>query len=282
MKQFEQRLADARYGSGDSSQAEGMADLADSAARRLADAGQAIRRGLGSEGDDSSDKAQEMAEQLAKDAEAYDESLSEAEKQKMQDRLKAAERLLESMAGAQWTTMSSGGGPGAGHVYTNDPHASPADAARLLARQFWSMALEDEESAEPARGGGAVRRGVLRSGDRVLREGREIRVARCRKMIFADYPGHLVALGLVLASAAIVLVAFRAGPLQTPQRSRYRRLLTVAALRRDSAGARHPVESVRLAEEGDLRQEHRPGGLRYEREHVRRRRGTRRLDWTSR
>jgi len=46
-------------------------------------------------------------------------------------------------------------------------------------------------------------------------------------MIFADYPGHLVALGLVLAAAAVVLVAFRAGPLQTPQRSRYRWLLMV-------------------------------------------------------
>ncbi|MEN6334645.1 MAG: vWA domain-containing protein [Phycisphaerales bacterium] len=46
-------------------------------------------------------------------------------------------------------------------------------------------------------------------------------------MIFADYPGHLVALGLVLAAAAVVLVAFRAGPLQTPQRGRYRWLLMV-------------------------------------------------------
>ncbi len=44
-------------------------------------------------------------------------------------------------------------------------------------------------------------------------------------MTFADYPGHLVALGLTLAAAAVVLVAFRAGPLQTPQRNRYRRLL---------------------------------------------------------
>lgn len=44
-------------------------------------------------------------------------------------------------------------------------------------------------------------------------------------MTFVDYPGHLVALGLTLAAAAVVLVAFRAGPLQTPQRNRYRRLL---------------------------------------------------------
>jgi len=60
----------------------------------------------------------------------------------MQERLEAAQRLLESMAGARWATMSSGGGPGNSHVYTNDPHSSAADTARLLARQFWSMALE--------------------------------------------------------------------------------------------------------------------------------------------
>ncbi|MEN6334646.1 MAG: hypothetical protein ABFE01_10315 [Phycisphaerales bacterium] len=144
MKEFEKRLADARYGAGDSSQAEGMADLADSAARRLADAGQAIRRVLGNEGDRSADEAKKMAEQLAKDAETYDESLSEAEKQKMLDRLKAAERLLESMAGAQWTTVLRGGGAGAAHAYTSDSHTSPSDAARLMAQQFWSMALKDQ------------------------------------------------------------------------------------------------------------------------------------------
>ncbi|MEN6423977.1 MAG: hypothetical protein ABFE13_01335, partial [Phycisphaerales bacterium] len=44
-------------------------------------------------------------------------------------------------------------------------------------------------------------------------------------MIFADYPGHLVALALMLASAAILFVAFRAEQLQMPQRRRYSRLL---------------------------------------------------------
>lgn len=144
MQRLEERLEDARYGSGEKSGSEGMADLADSAARRLAEAGRAIRRQRTGEGEGSPDEAREMAEQLARDAEAYDESLSEAEKQKMQDRLKAAERLLESMAGVQWTTMSSGGGPGVGHVYTKDPHASPAETARLLARQFWSMSLKGQ------------------------------------------------------------------------------------------------------------------------------------------
>jgi hypothetical protein len=144
MKQFEESLADARYESLDSSQAQGMTDLADSASRRLADAGQTIDHGLSREGQGAADQAQEMAEQLAKDAQAYDESLSETEKQKMLDRLAAAQRLLESMAGAQWSTVS-GGGPGGGHVYTNDSHGSAADTARLLARQFWSMALETKK-----------------------------------------------------------------------------------------------------------------------------------------
>lgn len=143
MKEFEERLADARYGPGGGSESEGLADPADSAAKRLAEASQAIRRGLASEKGDPLDEARRMAAQLAKDAETYDESLGETEKQKMQDQLKAAERLLESMAGAQWTSMFSGGGPGAGHTFTRDPHTSPADAARLLAQQFWSMALKD-------------------------------------------------------------------------------------------------------------------------------------------
>jgi hypothetical protein len=145
MKEFEQRLADARYGSDDSSRAGDMAEPADSAARRLAEAGRAIRQGLAHGRNDSSAKAQEMAEQLAKDAAAYDESLGEIEKRELQDRLKAAERLLESMAGTQWTSISGGGGAGAGHVYTNDPHASAGETARLLARQFWSMALAGKE-----------------------------------------------------------------------------------------------------------------------------------------
>lgn len=46
-------------------------------------------------------------------------------------------------------------------------------------------------------------------------------------MIFESYPGHLVALGLVAATACVILFAFRAGPLRTPQRSRHRRLVTV-------------------------------------------------------
>ncbi len=161
MEQFEERLADARYESGDSASASAndMGELADSAARRLADAGQAIQRGLSGQNRGTADAAQEMAEQLAQDAEAYDESLGEAEKQKMLDRLAAAERLLESMAGTHWTTISAGGGPEAGHVYTNDPHRTAAENARLLARQFWSVALEarkrrsrpvEEESSDVA------------------------------------------------------------------------------------------------------------------------------------
>jgi hypothetical protein len=143
MKQFEAKLVDGRYGSPTASESAEMAAPADSAARRLADAGQAIQHRLS--GDDEQAKArqaQELADQLAKDAEAYDESLSEAEKKQMLDRLEAAKKLLESMAGPQWGTIGRGGTPGAGHVYTSDSHTAPAEVARLLAREFWSVALE--------------------------------------------------------------------------------------------------------------------------------------------
>ncbi len=144
MKRSEEKLADARYGTAASSDAEGeLAAPADSAARRLAEAGKALARGgSGDEPKSAAEKAQEMAEQLARAAEAYDESLSEVEKQRMLAQLAAAKRMLENMAGPQWTTISSGGGPSSSLVYTKDGHVTPAEAARMLARQFWSVALE--------------------------------------------------------------------------------------------------------------------------------------------
>jgi hypothetical protein len=143
MKQFEAKLADSRYGPPTASESADIGAPAESAARRLADAGQAIQRRLS--GDDEqakARKAQELADQLARDADAYDESLSEAEKKQMLDRLEAAKKLLESMAGPQWGTIGKGGTPGTGHIYTSDAHTAPAETARMLARQFWSVALE--------------------------------------------------------------------------------------------------------------------------------------------
>jgi len=146
MQQFEKKLADARYEPSAAAEGAEMGNLADMAARRLADASQALQRGMASgEQQSPADKAQELAEQLAQDAEAYDQSLTDAEKAQMLARLEAARKLLESMAGVQWATMSSGGGPGSAHVYTKDPHTAPAEAARLLARQFWSVALEAQQ-----------------------------------------------------------------------------------------------------------------------------------------
>ena len=143
MKRFEEKLADARYHSPASSESSDMAAPADAAARRLAEAGEALgRTGAPDEQQTAADQAQDMAEQLARDAQAYDESLSDAEKEQMLARLAAAERMLESMGGPQWATVSRGSGPSSSLVYTKDGHVTPAEAARLLARQFWSVALE--------------------------------------------------------------------------------------------------------------------------------------------
>ena len=89
------------------------------------------------------DEAQEMAEQLAADADAFDESVSEAEREDMLARLEAAKRLLEMMPEPQWAQVGRGkrnqSSPVA--ILTKNPNMAPAEAARQMARQFWSIAL---------------------------------------------------------------------------------------------------------------------------------------------
>jgi len=88
-------------------------------------------------------KAQEMAEQLAEDADALDESVTPIEREEMLARLEAAKRLLERMPEPQWVTIDKGKGTpsAAAHVFTRNPNLAPAEAARQMARQFWSIAI---------------------------------------------------------------------------------------------------------------------------------------------
>jgi hypothetical protein len=119
-------------------------ELMESARQKLDQAGNAIGQGLSmSEEQRLAEKAQEIAEQLAEDANALDESLTPLEKEEMLARLEAAKRLLDSMSGVQWSTVSKGSNRSSPvHVFTKDPRAAPAEAARALARQFWSIAIE--------------------------------------------------------------------------------------------------------------------------------------------
>jgi hypothetical protein len=151
MTRFEEKLTQTRYDPSISTQKmEDISELADSVARELVEAGKAIRQGLSAgKPPTTGTKARDMAEQLAEDAEALDESLSPADRQRMLERLEAAQHLLETMAGPQWATVSGGGTPGGGHVYTKDAFMAPADAARMLARQFWSIALDAREKGLP-------------------------------------------------------------------------------------------------------------------------------------
>lgn len=144
MQQFEDKLTDLRYEPTSSTGREiDMTRLADSAIRQLTQASQALKNGLSSgQENGAGDKAQAMAERLARDAEALDESLDPAEQEEMLKRLEEAQRLLEKMAGAQWATISGGGAPGTSHVYTRSKPTGPAEAARLLSRQFWSIAVQ--------------------------------------------------------------------------------------------------------------------------------------------
>jgi len=146
MDELEDKIADTRY-KPELSFSDEMktSDLADAAVRRLAEAEQAIMHGLSTgEAQTAADKAEELAAQLAKDADALDESVSAAEREQMLKRLETAKRLLESMREPQWATVS-GGASGQVSVYTKNPNTGPAETARMLARRFWSIALEARE-----------------------------------------------------------------------------------------------------------------------------------------
>lgn len=144
LREFEDKLTDIRYNSAPSSQRENeMTRLADSAIRQLGQAGEAIKDGLASgRQQDVGQQAQALAEQLAEDAETLDESVDPDQQADMLERLDAAKRLLESMAGTHWATITGGGGPGNSHVYTRGGNTSAAEAARLLSRKFWSIAVQ--------------------------------------------------------------------------------------------------------------------------------------------
>jgi len=119
-------------------------ELMDSARQKLDQAGSALAQGISmSEEQRLAEKAQEIAEQLAQDANALDESLTPIQKEEMLARLEAAKRLLDSMSGAQWSTVNKGGNRSAPVlVFTKDPRVAPAEAARAISRQFWSIAIE--------------------------------------------------------------------------------------------------------------------------------------------
>ncbi len=143
MKEFEEKLADARYEAAPSQDKAGLSESAESARRQLAEAGRAIRQGLsGDKPKTAAEQAREMAEQLAADADALDESLSPADRQRMLERLEAAKRLLQDNPDVQWGTVSGRGTSTGGLVYTQGGATTPAETARMLAKQFWSIAIE--------------------------------------------------------------------------------------------------------------------------------------------
>jgi hypothetical protein len=93
-------------------------------------------------------KAQEIAEQLSDDADAFDESVTPLQREEMLARLEAAKRLLERMPEPQWATIknkSNKGTSSAAQVYTKNPNLAPAEAARQMARQFWSISINSKK-----------------------------------------------------------------------------------------------------------------------------------------
>ena len=145
MDNFQNRLTEARYQTDiDQRKSNEAVELMESAKRELDLAKEALDDELTlSDEQRIAQKAQEMAEQLAEDADALDESVTPIEREEMLARLEAAKRLLERMPEPQWATIDKGKGSssGAAHVFTRNPNLAPAEAARQMARQFWSIAI---------------------------------------------------------------------------------------------------------------------------------------------
>jgi hypothetical protein len=150
MEDFQNEMAEARYRAQmDKERSNGAVALMDSAKRELDLAKEALDGELMlSDGDKLAQKAQELAEQLAEDANALDKSVSPQEREDMLARLEAARRLLETMPEPQWTTVNRSGQTGAGLVLTRNPSLAPAESARQMARQFWSIAINAKKRSQ--------------------------------------------------------------------------------------------------------------------------------------
>jgi hypothetical protein len=145
MNDFQDRLTEARYKADiDRRKSNEAVELMELAERQLGLAQETLDDELAlSEEQRIAQKAQEMAEQLSDDADALDESVTPIEREEMLARLEAARRLLERMPEPKWATIDKGKGSpsGAAHVFTRNPNLAPAEAARQMARQFWSIAV---------------------------------------------------------------------------------------------------------------------------------------------
>jgi len=146
MEDFQNEMAEARYRAEMGKQSSNNAlALMESARRELDLAKDALDGELTLSNEEKlAQKSQEMAEQLAEDADALDESVSPLERKDMLARLEAAKRLLEMMPEPQWSNISKSGQKqtGASLVFTRNPNLAPAEAARQMARRFWSIAID--------------------------------------------------------------------------------------------------------------------------------------------
>lgn len=145
MDDFQNKLAESRYRSAmDSKQSSEALESMETAKDQMDLAQKAIKNELTWNDDQRmADEAREMAEQLGADADAFDESVTEAEREDMLARLEAAKRLLETMSEPQWAQVGRGrrNQSSSTPVLTRNPNIDPAEAARQMARQFWSIAL---------------------------------------------------------------------------------------------------------------------------------------------
>jgi hypothetical protein len=130
-------------------------EILDEISKEMADATEALQsQTTQSENEKVSRDARQVAEELAKLAKEYDESVSQEERQHMLNSLEQAKKWLESAQPAQTTNTNQpgqnldkvqpivGGRPGNSVNTVYDESLPPAERARLLALKFWSISIQ--------------------------------------------------------------------------------------------------------------------------------------------
>jgi hypothetical protein len=152
MEEFQNEMAEARFRAEISEKKSNRAvALMDTAKNELDMANKSLGHELILSDDEKlAQEAQDMAEQLAEDADALAESVTDVERQEMLDRLEAAKRLLELMPEPQWSTVDKGSSSssGASHVLTKNPNITSAEMAKQMARRFWSIAINAKKQRQ--------------------------------------------------------------------------------------------------------------------------------------
>ena len=145
------------------------------------------------------------------------ESVTSVEREQMQARLEAAKRLLEMMPEPQWATVDKSWGYTVRSRPCSHKESESGFGRRRqaqMARQFWSIAIDAKKRRQQWIDDEPSDVEFYGQENEFFEKRSQVRSGTGEKMIFADYPGHIIAGLLLIVSAVVMFFAFRCSELQ--------------------------------------------------------------------